>query len=108
MVKGTLPGWDGPDPDPLNGRPVVGWVSETEFGVITMGSSSCPAVAGELEVLDADEVQIEFGPSPRNPCTADMAPTSHVFQLPSAVDGRPVTVTVQFADYETDYVLELE
>ena len=108
VVKGTPPGWDGPGPDPLNGQPVVGWVSDTEFGVITIGSSSCPAVAGELEVLDADEVQVEFGPSPRNPCTADMAPTTHVFRLPATVNGRPVIVTVQFADYDTEYVLELE
>ncbi|WP_188742735.1 hypothetical protein [Agromyces bauzanensis] len=109
VVKGVASDWDGPDPDLLNGHPVVGWVSDTEFGVITVGSSSsCPAVAGELQVLGADEVQIEFGLSPHDPCTADMAATTHVFVLPPEVTERPVTVTVQYAEYETEYVLELE
>ena len=107
VVQGMPDGWEGPDPDLLNGHPVVGWVSDTEFGVITVGSSSCPAVASELQVLDADEVRVEFGPSPHDPCTADMAATTHVFELPSSVSERPVTVIVQFADNETEYLLEL-
>lgn len=108
VVKGLPSDWDGPDPDLLDGHPVVGWVSDTELGVVTVGGSSCPAVAGELQVLDEDEVQIEFGSSPHDPCTADMAATTHVFELPSSVGGRPVTVTVQYEEYETEYVLELE
>ena len=108
VVKGAPDGWEGRDPDLLNGDPVVGWVSDTEFGVITMGSGSCPAVASELEILDVDEVRVEFGPSPHNPCTADMAATTHVFELPASVSERPVTVIVQFTEYETKYVLELE
>ncbi|GAA1815365.1 hypothetical protein GCM10009749_26380 [Agromyces neolithicus] len=107
VVKGMPDGWEGPDPDLFNGDPVVGWVSDTEFGVITVGSGSCPAVAGELQVLGSDEVQVEFGPSPHDPCTADMAATTHVFELPSSVSERPVTVTVQFAEYETEYLLDL-
>ncbi|MEF3403536.1 hypothetical protein [Agromyces sp. CCNWLW203] len=108
VVKGIPDGWAGPDPDLLNVDPVVGWVNDTEFGVITQGSSSCPAIASELQVLDADEVRVEFGPSRHDPCTADMAATTHVFELPSSVSERPVTVIVQFTDYETEYVLELE
>ena len=108
VVKGIPDGWNGPDPDLLNGDPVVGWVNDTEFGVITQGSSSCPHVASELKVLHADEVRVEFGPSPHNPCTADMAATTHVFELPSSVSERPVTVIVAFTEYEAEYVLELE
>lgn len=108
VVKGVPSEWNGPGSDLLNGHPVVGWVSDTEFGVITVGSSSCPAVAGELEALGTDKIQIEFGPSPHNPCTADMASTTHVFELPPEVNDRPVTVTVRYAEFETEYVLELE
>lgn len=107
VVKGIPDRWDGPDRDLLNGDPVVGWVSDTEFGVITVGSGSCPAVASELQILGSDEVRVEFGPSPHNPCTADMAATTHVFELPSSVSERPVTVLVRFAEYEMEYVLEL-
>lgn len=108
VVKGVPAGWDGPDPDLLDAHPVVGWVSDTEFGVITAGSSSCPVVAGELEVLSTDEMRIEFGPSPHDPCTADMAATTHVFELPTEVEERPVIVRVEYVEYETEYVLELE
>ncbi|MFC9558304.1 hypothetical protein [Agromyces sp. NPDC056965] len=107
VVRGMPDGWEGPGPDLPDGHPVVGWVSEAAFGVITVGSSSCPSVASELQVLDTDEVRVEFGPSPHDPCTADMAATTHVFELPSSVNKRPVTVVVQFADSETEYVLEL-
>ena len=108
MVKGLPPDWVGPDLDLLTGDPVVGWVGDTEFGVITIGSSSCPPVAGELEVLGTDEVQIGFRPSPHDLCTADMAATTHVFALPSSVRRRPVTVTVQYEESGTEDVLELE
>ncbi|GAA1794526.1 hypothetical protein GCM10009748_32140 [Agromyces lapidis] len=108
VVRGMPEGWTGPDPDLLDGEPVVGWVSDTEFGVVTMGSSSCPAVARELEVLGAREVQIEFGQSPNDPCTADMAATTHVFELPPTVDGRPVTVIVKLDGFEPEFALELE
>ncbi|GAA1766900.1 hypothetical protein GCM10009747_29040 [Agromyces humatus] len=105
VVSGFVDGWGGPEPDPLDHQPVVGWLSDDDFGVITMGSSSCPSVAGDLQVLAADEVRIEFGQSPHDPCTADMSPTTHVFQLPSSVDGRPLTVIVE--EHDTEYVLEL-
>lgn len=108
VMKGVPADWDGPDPDLLNGQPIVGWVSDTEFGIVTVGSSSCPAVAGELEVVGADALQIEFEPSSRDPCTADMAATTHVFELRPEVTGRPLTVTVRDAGNAAEYVLRLE
>jgi hypothetical protein len=107
VIKGAPESWEGPDPDLLDLRPVVGWVSDTEFGVITLGSSSCPAVAGELQVIADDALAIEFTESPHDPCTADLSPTTHVFEPPSSVDGRPITVTVIFSQSDTEFVLEL-
>lgn len=107
VERGIPDGWEGPNPDLLDGVPVVGWVSDTEFGVVTMGSGSCPAVAGELQILGDDSVRIEFGQSPRNPCTADLRATTHIYQLPSEVAVRPVTVTVWYDDFDTEYTLEL-
>lgn len=107
VVRGIPDGWSGPQPDPLGGVPVVGWVDDDEFGVITMGSGSCPAVAQEPEVVSDAEIRIDFGPSPYDPCTADMAATTHVFVLPDQVTGRPVTVTVTYLDFDEEYVLEL-
>lgn len=81
--------------------------SDTEFGVITLGSSSCRAVAGELQVIADDAMAIEFTESPHDPRTADLSPTTHVFVLSSSVDGRPITVAVILSQSDTEFVLEL-
>lgn len=39
-------------------------------------------------------VQIPFAESPHDVCTADMAPTTHVFGLPESVVERPVDIMV--------------
>ncbi|MET4158154.1 hypothetical protein [Agromyces sp. PvR057] len=105
-MTGLVDGWDGPALDLMNDSPAIGWLSDDEFGVVTIGSSSCPVVAERVQVLASDELQIDFGPSPHDPCTADAAATTHVFELPSTVDGRPVTVRIQYED-GTKHLLEL-
>lgn len=107
VVSGIPEDWTGATPDPLALEPEVGWVGDDEFGVITWGSSSCPAVAGELQVDSASELRIEFGPSPHDPCTADLAATTHIFRLPAAVTDRPITVIVGFEDWDEEYLLPL-
>ncbi|MDR6906079.1 hypothetical protein J2X63_001765 [Agromyces sp. 3263] len=107
VVKGLPKGWEGTGPDLLSGSPTAGWVNEDEFGIVTIGSSSCPPVAGDLQVMAPDQVTISFSPSPHDACTADMAATTHVFKLPPSADGRPLIVTVQNESQGTEYVLNL-
>ncbi|GAA1527512.1 hypothetical protein BJ978_001437 [Agromyces terreus] len=106
-MRGLPDNWAGPNPDLLTGDPIVGWVGESEFGLITFGSSSCPVVAGELHVIDSDDVSIPLSASPNDPCTADMAATTHVFDLPSEVTGRPVTVRLTNEEDDAERVLTL-
>lgn len=106
-IRGIPDDWEGPMPDPLTDEPSAGWIDDDEFAIITMGSGSCPPVPSAPQVRGSGEVEVEFGPSPNNPCTADMGPTTHVFRLPPAVIDRPVTVTVTYQDYDEVYELEL-
>lgn len=107
VVRGIPTPWiAAPQPTPGEGSS-VGWTADDEFGVVTMGSGSCPAVAGALRVVSASEVAVEFRQSPRTTCTADMAPTTHLFRLPADVSEEPVTVVVSFEDWPEVERLEL-
>jgi len=50
VITGLPEGWTGPAPDLLEVVPVVGWVNADEFGIVTIGSSSCPPVASAFKV----------------------------------------------------------
>ncbi|MFK0402959.1 hypothetical protein ACIQTT_11560 [Microbacterium sp. NPDC090225] len=93
VVQGLPDGWSGPQPDLIATEPVAGWVDgDDSFGIVTFGSSSCPLVATSVSAEDARTVTVEFRYSSNNPCTADMAMTTHVFTLPADITQRPVTV----------------
>ncbi len=92
-----------------NEEPAVGWVDDgVRFAVVTWGSSSCPAVAKEFTFKGDDRVEIAFGQSPQELCTADMAPTTHEFDLPRDITNRPIAVTLRFDDWDEKYTHSLE
>ncbi|MEQ4518843.1 hypothetical protein ABLI39_05695 [Pseudarthrobacter sp. B907] len=72
------------------------------------GSSSCPAVPSRIEATAPDQVSIQIAPSPGNPCTADLAPTSHEFSVPAGADTLPLTITLVYAQGERTHTLVLE
>lgn len=63
------------------------------FAVPTYGTSACPPIATRLDAAD-DSVTVGLEPNPQKACTADLAPTTHVFGLPSNVTSRQATVRV--------------
>lgn len=107
--KGSPPGFDG-DGGLLNGEPSAIWISgRREFAIVTFGSSSCPPVPTSISAIDEHHLAITFVKSPNSPCTADMAPTTHKFNVPDGVDADgavAVAVTYEF-DTEYDYQLVL-
>ena len=106
---GGPPGFDGGG-GLLNGEPSAIWISgRREFAIVTFGSSSCPPVPTSIASSDATHVEITFVRSPNNPCTADMAPTTHKFDLPEGVDAAgEVTLDVTYdLDVDYDYALVL-
>ncbi|MEI4273135.1 hypothetical protein TEK04_15520 [Klenkia sp. LSe6-5] len=81
---------DGPAFDPA---PAVAWVDGGRYlGVVTMGSSSCPAVPTAVE-WDGEVLRVELGE--RYPdaevCTADLGPYGVVLEVPAGLD--PATET---------------
>lgn len=103
---GAPSGWEG---DPTGDGPVAGWIDEgTRFAVVTLGSSSCPIVVTALTVQADDRLSLTFASSPNDPCTADLARTTHEFDLPGGITGRPVTITVSYEDGHGTDTLSLE
>lgn len=90
--------------EPLSEGPAAAWVERgATFAIVTWGSSSCPAIATALSADGPDRIAVTFGPSPNDPCTADMAPTTHEFELPEETTRSPVVIEVSYEDWlETD------
>lgn len=100
---------DGVHLDPLSESPTALWVERGEsFAVVTMGSSSCPAVATKVEAYGDDLVSVTFGSSPNTPCTADIAPTTHQFDLPAEVTSDAISVEIRFEDWPEVYTIPLD
>ncbi len=96
-VRAGVP--DGVDVDPMNATTAVGWVDRGEtFAIVTWGSSSCPPIATALTTEGEDRIAVTFEPSPNEVCTADMAPTTHEFDLPNDVTSVPVTVDISYGN----------
>ncbi len=104
---GGPPGFDGSG-GLLNGEPSAIWISgRREFAIVTFGSSSCPPVPTAISSSDATHIAITFVRSPNSPCTADLAPTTHKFDLPEGVDAAgEVAVDVTY-DFDVDYAYPL-
>ncbi|GAA1745835.1 hypothetical protein GCM10009746_30890 [Microbacterium paludicola] len=99
---------DGVQLDPLSESPTAVWVERGEsFAVVTMGSSSCPAVATKVESNGDDLVSVTFGSSSNEPCTADIAPTTHQFDLPEELTRDSISVEIRFEDWPEVYTIPL-
>ena len=104
---GGPPGFDGSG-GLLNGEPSVIWMSgRREFAIVTFGSSSCPPVPTSISAVDAHHMAITFVKSPNSPCTADLAATTHKFDLPDGVDGDGAVAVAVTYDFDTDYDYKL-
>jgi hypothetical protein len=90
-----------PDPlaDPGSTIQVVLLEGGTEFAVVTSGSSSCPVVSTGIRALGPNHVAIDavdIYDDPRSlSCTDDLAPMTHVFDVPADLDRRkPLTISI--------------
>lgn len=85
------------------------WVEPDEtFAIVTWGSSSCPSIPTALTVEARDRIAVTFSPSPNDPCTANMAPTTHEFTLPDDVTASPVIIDVSYDGRPETDTLTLE
>lgn len=61
-----------------------------------------------LTVEGADRIAVTFEASPNDPCTANMAPTTHEFELPSEITVSPIVVEVSYEDWSETESLTLD
>ena len=95
--------------DPVDPQPFASWLDDrTRFSVVTYGSSSCAPVPTVLSAVDPTTIAITFVPAKALVCTADLGPTTHVFDTPAATDTEALVTVNVLLDYETDYEFELE
>ncbi|MDX2025330.1 hypothetical protein [Microcella sp.] len=83
------------------GAPLAFWgPGRASLRVITWGSSSCPPPALSLDLTSSTELALVFGALPPRACTADFAPTTHVFGVPDGLDPDTVflTITIELSD----------
>jgi hypothetical protein len=80
----------------FNGEPLALWAGGG-LAVVTFGSSSCPPVPTSISAPDPERIVVQFAPSPNEQCTADLAPTTHQFDLPDGVEAvGGVTAELRF------------
>ena len=73
--------------------PLVTWKYKPQsITVTTWGSSSCPPSAIDMTLNSEKELVIAFESVEGRDCTADLAPTTHVFTLPDDAQHSPLTV----------------
>lgn len=94
--------------DPVDEGPLVYWAETDEtITVTTWGSSSCPAIADSIDVIDEQTVRILFVSGSSGSCTADMAATTRVIRMPDDVES-PLLVELEFEDFDeiSSFLLE--
>lgn len=91
-VEGVPQDWDGPSVILAMERPAIGRVGSSRLGLATVGASSCPLTVTHSVDPAAAEVDLYLSrPAGSDPCSADLAVSTIVFDSPlgaSALDVR--------------------
>ena len=88
-VRGTPTSIQLPDDALETGDPLAYWAEgRSQLLVVTWGSSGCPPVPRSIEVVDPTLLRLDFAAHPADFCTADFAPTTHIFATPEGVDAE--------------------
>ena len=90
QYAGGPPGAGGDGTEPT----AVVMMDEKTIHVTTMGSSSCPAVPVDVTIIDG-VVVVSVDSDSAGACTADLAPTTSVIELPHEFRGSDVVPTVR-------------
>jgi hypothetical protein len=71
------------------------WATAGRMAVVTFGSSGCPGLPERLDVPRSNLLTVTVKAPDSGPCTADLAPTTSVIEVPKALDvTQGVTVTI--------------
>jgi hypothetical protein len=76
------------------------WATAGRMAVVTFGSSGCPGLPERLDVPRSNLLTVTVKAPDSGPCTADLAPTTSVIEVPKALDvTQGVTVTIIDGSY---------
>lgn len=96
-VRGVPAGVTLSDDEQMGEQPVAVWTDNREtLTVVTWGSSSCPPVPTSLDLESAMLLNLTFAAPTDQACTADYAPTSHVFETPDGISFSVVQLAMVF------------
>ncbi|MCO1337791.1 hypothetical protein BJH93_02630 [Kocuria polaris] len=76
------------------------------LAVVTWGSSSCLPTAVEFSV-SGERADVVFDPPREDVCTADLGPTTHVFNASTVGPRVPSEVAVTFEDDGSTHVVDV-
>jgi hypothetical protein len=107
-VRGVPSGVTLTDAEQTGEQPVAIWTGNREtLTVVTWGSSSCPPVPTSLDLESAMLLNLRFAPPTDQVCTADFAPTSHVFATPNGISFGAVPLAIVFESAAGDEPTEI-
>ena len=89
-------------------EPPVAWARADHLAVTTQGSSSCPTGPLAVSSPGDQEVVLEIGPlhPDRDPCSADLAPTTTEVELPARVSpDEELTVRLRYSNGDEETVV---
>lgn len=96
-VRGLPAGVTLADDEQMGEQPVALWTNSREtLTVVTWGSSGCPPIPTALAVESAALMTLTFAPPAGEVCTADFAPTSHVFTTPDGISLGAMQLEITF------------
>lgn len=78
--------------------PLAARLPENRIGIITWGSSSCPLTATSINTLPGNLVELSFESSKNTVCTDDLAPSSHIINLPNDAPPNEFTLRIRYPD----------
>jgi hypothetical protein len=81
-------GWTGPMPDGQSAGPLVGWIDDEQFGVITIGSGSCYPEATAIEATGDASVHRRVQPAAEGSLLGDAVASTCETRL--VVDGEEI------------------
>jgi hypothetical protein len=87
-------------------RDDAAWATAGRMAVVTTGSSSCPGLPVRLDVPASNLLTVTVSALSSGPCTADLAPTTSLIDVPTALDvTQGVTVTIIDGTYRVTVAL---
>lgn len=68
-----------------------------QIGIVLYGSSTCPPLVQNLQVVSATALKATLAPVAGSVCSSDLAPHTTVFATPTGLKGS-VTITIRLPD----------